>query len=135
MKSLSSSHTLIGGFAGAAITHAIIKQGGDISWAKIVDGDTIIKTVMFIFLAPLIGMAISIFITLVTIYQNIWIRLGIIAIATGITVMMFDRFEENKMDEENVLIYEKNGWAFTENHFRLIYFDSNKKPENKRKKG
>ena len=39
--------------------------------------------------------------------------------------------EENKMDEENVLIYEKNGWAFTENHFRLIYFDSNKKPENK----
>jgi hypothetical protein len=39
--------------------------------------------------------------------------------------------EENKMDEENVLIYEKNGWAFTENHFRLIYFDSNKKPESK----
>ena len=37
--------------------------------------------------------------------------------------------EENKMDEENVLIYEKKGWAFTENHFRLIYFDSNKKPE------
>lgn len=39
--------------------------------------------------------------------------------------------EENKMDEENVLIYEKNGWAFTENHFRLIYFDSNKKPSTK----
>jgi hypothetical protein len=39
--------------------------------------------------------------------------------------------EENKMDEENVLVYEKNGWAFTENHFRLIYFDSNKKPESK----
>ena len=39
--------------------------------------------------------------------------------------------EENKMDEENILVYEKNGWAFTENHFRLIYFDSNKKPESK----
>ena len=39
--------------------------------------------------------------------------------------------EENKMDEENVFVYEKNGWAFTENHFRLIYFDSNKKPESK----
>ena len=95
----SSSHTLIGGFAGAAITHAIIKSGGDISWAKVVDSETIFKTVLFIFLAPLIGMAISIFITIVTIYQNIWIRLGIIAVATGITVMMFDRFEENKMDE------------------------------------
>jgi len=39
--------------------------------------------------------------------------------------------EENKMDDENVLIYEKNGWAFTDNHFRLIYFDSNKKLEAK----
>jgi hypothetical protein len=39
--------------------------------------------------------------------------------------------EENKMDEENILVYEKNGWAFTENNFRLIYFDSNKKPESK----
>ena len=39
--------------------------------------------------------------------------------------------EENKMDDENVLVYEKNGWAYTDNHFRLIYFDSNKKPESK----
>jgi len=39
--------------------------------------------------------------------------------------------EENKMSDDNILVYEKNGWAFTENNFRLIYFDSNKKPENK----
>ncbi len=39
--------------------------------------------------------------------------------------------EENKMDDENVLVYEKNGWAYTDSHFRLIYFDSNKKPESK----
>lgn len=39
--------------------------------------------------------------------------------------------EENKLDDENVLIYEKNGWAYTDSSFRLIYFDSNKKPENK----
>jgi len=39
--------------------------------------------------------------------------------------------EENKMDDENVLVYEKNGWAYTDNHFRLIYFDSNKKPQSK----
>ena len=29
------------------------------------------------------------------------------------------------------LTYEKKGWAYTDNAFRLIYFDSNKKPENK----
>lgn len=95
----SSSHTLIGGFAGAAITHGLITQGTDISWAKIVDSDTILKTVLFIFFAPLIGMAISIFITIVTIYRNIWIRLAIITLVTLITVFIFDVFEEKKMDE------------------------------------
>ena len=38
--------------------------------------------------------------------------------------------EENKMNEDNSLIYEKKGWAYTDSSFRLIYFDSNKKPEN-----
>ncbi len=95
----SSSHTLIGGFAGAAITHGLITQGTDVSWAKIVDSETIVKTVLFIFFAPLIGMAISIFITIVTIYRNIWIRLAIITFVTLITVFIFDVFEEKKMDE------------------------------------
>ena len=57
----SSSHTLIGGFAGAAIAHAISIKGWGLSWAKIVDTDVIIKTILFIFLAPLIGMVVSIF--------------------------------------------------------------------------
>jgi PiT family inorganic phosphate transporter len=95
----SSSHTLIGGFAGAAITHGLITQGTDVSWAKIVDSETIVKTVLFIFFAPLIGMVISIFITIVTIYRNIWIRLAIITFVTLITVFIFDVFEEKKMDE------------------------------------
>jgi PiT family inorganic phosphate transporter len=95
----SSSHTLIGGFAGAAITHGLITQGTDVSWAKIVDSETIVKTVLFIFFAPLIGMAISIFITIVTIYRNIWIRVAIITFVTLITVFIFDVFEEKKMDE------------------------------------
>lgn len=38
--------------------------------------------------------------------------------------------EENKMNEDNSLIYEKKGWAYSDSSFRLIYFDSNKKPEN-----
>jgi PiT family inorganic phosphate transporter len=95
----SSSHTLIGGFAGAAITHAIITEGTGLSWSKVVDNQTILKTVLFIFFAPLIGMAISIFITIVTIYRNIWIRFLIISIATLITIFIFDRFEKSKMDE------------------------------------
>jgi PiT family inorganic phosphate transporter len=95
----SSSHTLIGGFAGAAIAHAISIKGWSIGWGKIVESDIIFKTVLFIFLAPLIGMGISIFITIVTIMRNVWARIGIIAVATFLSVLLFDNFEESKMDE------------------------------------
>ncbi|MBK7433379.1 MAG: inorganic phosphate transporter [Chitinophagaceae bacterium] len=95
----SSSHTLIGGFAGAAIAHAISLKGMGISWGKIVESGIILNTVLFIFLAPLIGMGISIFITIVTIMRNIWIRIGIIALATFFTVLLFDMFENTKMEE------------------------------------
>ena len=95
----SSSHTLIGGFAGAAIAHGITQHGMGISWGKIVESDTIFNTVLFIFLAPIIGMIISIFITVVTIMRNVWLRIGIIALITFLTVLMFDKFEHSKMDE------------------------------------
>ncbi len=95
----SSSHTLIGGFAGAAIAHAISVKGIGISWGKIVESDIIFKTIIFIFLAPLIGMVISIFITIVTVMRNVWLRLGIIAVLTIFTVFLFDNFETRKMDE------------------------------------
>ena len=95
----SSSHTLIGGFAGAAIAHAISIKGWSLSWGKIVDADVIFKTIIFIFLAPLIGMVISIFITIVTVMRNIWYRIAIIGIATTITFFLFDKFENNKMQE------------------------------------
>jgi PiT family inorganic phosphate transporter len=95
----SSSHTLIGGFAGAAIAHALMIKGLDFSWAKVVDADTIIKTVLFIFLAPIIGIVISIFITVVTIMRNIWWRIAIISLATFLTIIMFDKFEDSKIHE------------------------------------
>jgi phosphate/sulfate permease len=95
----SSSHTLIGGFAGAAVAHAMFDQGSMVSLDKIVENQSIIKTILFIFFAPLIGMFISIFITIVTIMRNMWGRIGIIIIATALTVWMFDRFEESKMKE------------------------------------
>lgn len=95
----SSSHTLIGGFAGAAIAHALSVKGIDYSWSKIVDADTILKTVLFIFLAPIIGIIISVFITLVTIMRNIWWRLFIITATTLLTAFLFDYFENSKMNE------------------------------------
>ena len=95
----SSSHTLIGGFAGAAIAHALTIKGMGFSWGKIVESGIIFNTVIFIFLAPLIGMGISIFITIVTIMRNIWARIGIIALVTFLTVLLFDKFETSKMDE------------------------------------
>jgi PiT family inorganic phosphate transporter len=56
----SSSHTLIGGFAGAAVAHtgsfSVINQG------------VIFKTIGFIFLAPIIGMAISYLITVLILW-------------------------------------------------------------------
>ena len=52
----SSSHTLIGGFAGAAIAHA--------GTFAAVNSDPVIKTASFIFLAPLIGMIMAFIISL-----------------------------------------------------------------------
>jgi PiT family inorganic phosphate transporter len=55
----SSSHTLIGGFAGAAIMN---------SGFKAVQGAVIIKIASFILLAPIIGMILSSLITLLILY-------------------------------------------------------------------
>ena len=101
----SSSHTLIGGFAGAAIAHALSIKGMNFSWAKIVDADTIIKTVLFIFLAPLIGIVTSMFITVVTIMRNIWFRIAIIVVTTLLTAFLFDYFENSKMNENAQKFY------------------------------
>ncbi len=95
----SSSHTLIGGFAGAAIAHALLEKGIAFPWSRIVDSHTILMTVLFIFLAPIIGIVISVFITLVTIMRNIWIRIAIIIVVTVGTALLFDNFENNKMNE------------------------------------
>src|SRR6187551_2985443 len=70
----SSSHTLIGGFAGAAVAHSGFSS---------IDAESIYKTVIFIVLAPLIGMFISIFITLVTIQRSFWLKLVIIVVLVG----------------------------------------------------
>ena len=74
----SSSHTLIGGFAGAAIAHAGFSS---------INIEYVVKIVAFILLAPLIGMVISAYITLVTIISNIWLKLSIIIISVAATLI------------------------------------------------
>ena len=56
----SSSHTLIGGFAGAAVAHT-----GSFT---VINQAVILKTIGFIFLAPIIGMVISYLITLIILW-------------------------------------------------------------------
>jgi PiT family inorganic phosphate transporter len=60
----SSSHTLIGGFAGAGMTHAFLL--GDSVLGAINIGPTL-KIISFIVLAPLLGMFIAIVLTLIII--------------------------------------------------------------------
>ncbi len=73
----SSSHTLIGGFAGAAIAHAGFDS---------IEMEKISKTLLFIFIAPLMGMVIAAFISIVTIIQNIWLKLLIIIVTVALTI-------------------------------------------------
>lgn len=58
----SSSHTLIGGFAGSGMAYALILGANPI---EAINQSAILKTVSFIVLAPILGMFISIIITLI----------------------------------------------------------------------
>lgn len=64
----SSSHTLIGGFAGAAIMSTIISSGYTSSGFESIKGDVIFKIASFIILAPLIGMVVSSMLTILILY-------------------------------------------------------------------
>jgi PiT family inorganic phosphate transporter len=83
----SSSHTLIGGFAGAAIAHSGFNS---INWSL---NGGISLTLIFILLAPIIGMIISIFITLVTIQQRFWLKMLIIFVTLG-SCLVFIHFKK-----------------------------------------
>jgi PiT family inorganic phosphate transporter len=62
----SSSHALIGGYAGAAMARATQLRGLDRSFDALIVGPWI-KTVLFIFLAPLIGMALA-YVMMIAVY-------------------------------------------------------------------
>lgn len=94
----SSSHTLIGGFAGAALCHAFITKGF-IPVNEIIDSAKVTKIVFFIFLAPVIGMLISIFYTLVFIQLKTWLKVGILVATSILLYFVFLGFQNNKISE------------------------------------
>jgi PiT family inorganic phosphate transporter len=90
----SSSHTLIGGFAGAAIAHAGFDS---------IDNAMILKTVFFIVLAPLIGMFIAIFITLITVQKSFWFKFSVIVFLVAICAI-FIPFKGQKGEIEKWML-------------------------------
>jgi PiT family inorganic phosphate transporter len=110
----SSSHTLIGGFAGAAIAHALISKGF-MPINEIIDGGKIGKTILFIFCAPVIGMLISIFFTLIFIQRNTWLKVGIL-VATSIGLwFLFVNFQQNKLSENMNKFFKVEKYAYEVN--------------------
>jgi len=82
----SSSHTLIGGFAGAAVTHVAVQTGSLSEGFGVIAGKEILTIVFFIFLAPIIGGFISYLITVVTIARNFWYKIIVIILLTVIAM-------------------------------------------------
>jgi phosphate/sulfate permease len=111
---------LIGGFAGAAITAAWMKDSS-LDMAQIVDSTKIWKTVAFIFLAPLIGMVISMIFTLVMINRNTWIKCSIFALMAVGLWFVFQNFQENKITENMTKFYriDKNSKIVTDETYKL----------------
>jgi PiT family inorganic phosphate transporter len=125
----SSSHTLIGGFAGAAITAAWMNDS-TLSISQIVDSSKIVKTLSFIVFAPLIGMVISMFFTLVMINRNTWVKCGILILISGAIWFMFQNFQEDKIVENLSKFYriDKNSKIVSD---ETINYEKESSPEKK----
>jgi PiT family inorganic phosphate transporter len=91
----SSSHTLIGGFAGAAVAHAGF---------SVIDSAEILKVVLFIFLAPIIGGFIAYLIAVVTISRSFWKKMLVIIALSGLTIMVMQYMIEY-IDMKPIMLY------------------------------
>lgn len=91
----SSSHTLIGGFAGAAVAHAGF---------GVLNLESIGLTVLFIFLAPFIGGIISFFIAMVTIQRNFAKKISISIAISALTVYVTYALKDS-LDIKPIMIW------------------------------
>ena len=83
----SSSHTLIGGFAGAAVAHAGF---------GVINSSVVLKTAAFIFLAPIVGMIIALILSMWFLYsfrKDILPRLVSLVIIAGIGWFLYTNLE------------------------------------------
>ena len=100
----SSSHTLIGGFAGAAITHVTVQTGSLSEGFGVIAGREILTIIFFIFLAPIIGGFISYMITVATIARNYWNKMLVIALLSTLTLFGIYYMVEY-MDVKIIMLY------------------------------
>ncbi|HEX8515429.1 MAG TPA: inorganic phosphate transporter [Bacteroidia bacterium] len=107
----SSSHTLIGGFGGAAIAYAFMSKGL-MPINEIIASDKIGKTLLFILLAPVIGMFISIIYTLIFIQRNTWLKVGILGASAVGLYFLFIGFQENKMNENMAKFFKVEKYEY-----------------------
>lgn len=107
----SSSHTLIGGFAGSAIAYALMSKGM-MPLSEIIDSDKIGKTLLFILLAPVIGMIISIFFTLIFIQNRTWLKAGILTASAAVLWFLFIGFQENKLNENMSKFFKVDKYTY-----------------------
>jgi PiT family inorganic phosphate transporter len=91
----SSSHTLIGGFAGAAVAHAGF---------NVINSSQILIVILFIFLAPFIGGIIAFIIALVTISRSFLKKMSLILILSAITYYMMSYMIEY-LDMKPIMMY------------------------------
>lgn len=114
----SSSHTLLGGFAGAAIAHAGFHS---------INPEPVIKTASFIFLAPLVGMVVAFIISLWFINsfrKSIFPKLISIAIIFLVFYFLSNTLE---FDPEKLKVKYDNYYVrviFDSKNFKWILFGS-----------
>lgn len=100
----SSSHTLIGGFAGAALSAAWVKDPS-LDLQQIIDGGKITKIILFIFLAPLIGMIVSMFYSFIFIQRSAWWKIFLLSVTTIGMWFLFKNLQNGKMHENIAKLY------------------------------
>lgn len=118
----SSSHTLIGGFAGAALAAAWVKDPS-LDLNQIIDSAKVWKTIAFIFLAPLIGMLISMFFSFVLIHHNPWWKMFVLAVTAVGLWFLFAGFQRDKMMENLSKFYriDKNSKIVEEEQLKISH--------------
>ncbi len=108
----SSSHTLIGGFAGAAIAHAGVTS---------VNPDPVLKTVGFIFLAPIIGMIAAYIISLW--FINSFRKGAIPKIISTIVILSVIYFLASSLEFDKKILREKT--HFSSYIVQVIFYGKN----------